>query len=190
MKKTYIALALALTFPAQAMAADVQVRVNPQTSVVNLQDSLLIDIVGNYVDGGNVLGGAFDLSFDPSVLQVVNVTLTAPQDIAGTNGTVDNVLGKVGRVGFASFNGVVGDFDLATIEFKAVGAGTTQLSVADSNDLVFVWANDVSGGQVVNFIGVNGSASVVAVPEAETYAMMLAGLGLVGFAASRRKSVK
>ncbi len=28
------------------------------------------------------------------------------------------------------------------------------------------------------------------VPEAETYAMMLAGLGLVGFAASRRKSVK
>ncbi|HSO47843.1 MAG TPA: alkaline phosphatase PhoX, partial [Rhizobiaceae bacterium] len=28
------------------------------------------------------------------------------------------------------------------------------------------------------------------VPEAETYAMMLAGLGLVGFAAARRKSVK
>jgi len=31
---------------------------------------------------------------------------------------------------------------------------------------------------------------VQAVPEAETYAMMLAGLGLVGFAASRRKLVK
>ncbi len=31
---------------------------------------------------------------------------------------------------------------------------------------------------------------VQAVPEAETYAMMLAGLGLVGFAAARRKSVK
>jgi hypothetical protein len=30
---------------------------------------------------------------------------------------------------------------------------------------------------------------VQAVPEAETYAMMLAGLGLVGFAAARRKSV-
>lgn len=30
-------------------------------------------------------------------------------------------------------------------------------------------------------------ATVGAVPEAETYAMMLAGLGLVGFAASRRK---
>lgn len=33
-------------------------------------------------------------------------------------------------------------------------------------------------------------ASVGAVPEAETYAMMLAGLGLVGFAASRRKLAK
>lgn len=31
---------------------------------------------------------------------------------------------------------------------------------------------------------------VQAVPEAETYAMMLAGLGLVGFAAARRKSVQ
>jgi hypothetical protein len=31
---------------------------------------------------------------------------------------------------------------------------------------------------------------ITAVPEAETYAMMLAGLGLVGFMARRRRSVK
>ncbi len=31
---------------------------------------------------------------------------------------------------------------------------------------------------------------LAAVPEPETYAMLLAGLGLVGFAAARRKSVK
>jgi hypothetical protein len=35
--KTYFALALALLLPVQAMAADVPVRVNPQTSVVDLQ---------------------------------------------------------------------------------------------------------------------------------------------------------
>jgi len=38
--------------------------------------------------------------------------------------------------------------------------------------------------------GVDRTMMITAVPEAETYAMMLAGLGLVGFAATRRKSVK
>lgn len=42
-------------------------------------------------------------------------------------------------------------------------------------------------------VGANGGAytlalNVTAVPEPETYALMLAGLGLVGFAARRRKS--
>lgn len=38
--------------------------------------------------------------------------------------------------------------------------------------------------------GVDRTMMITAVPEAETYAMMLAGLGLVGFAAARRRSVK
>lgn len=38
--------------------------------------------------------------------------------------------------------------------------------------------------------GVDRTMQITAVPEAETYAMMLAGLGLVGFAASRRKLMK
>jgi hypothetical protein len=35
----------------------------------------------------------------------------------------------------------------------------------------------------------NFSATAQPVPEAETYAMMLAGLGLVGFMARRRKQI-
>jgi hypothetical protein len=33
----------------------------------------------------------------------------------------------------------------------------------------------------------NGNLMIAAVPEAETYAMMLAGLGLVGFMVARRR---
>lgn len=33
-----------------------------------------------------------------------------------------------------------------------------------------------------------GGISVAAVPEPETYAMLLAGLGLIGFSARRRKA--
>lgn len=38
-------------------------------------------------------------------------------------------------------------------------------------------------------VSYSGNVLVSAVPEADTYAMMLAGLGLVGFIARRRKSV-
>ena len=38
--------------------------------------------------------------------------------------------------------------------------------------------------------GIDRTLQITAVPEAETYAMMLAGLGLVGFVASRRKPAK
>lgn len=188
MKKTYLALALALLLPAQAMA-DVQIRVNPLDSLLDLStgvDSLFIDLVGSYTGSGNLLGGAVSLSFDPSVLQVVNVTLKAPQDISGKTGVIDNALGTIKGIGFASFAGVSGNFNLATVEFHGVGAGISQLNVTDANDLIYAWVNDVSGGQVVNFSGMNGSVTVAAVPEPETWAMLLAGLGLVGFSARRR----
>ncbi len=53
-----------------------------------------------------------------------------------------------------------------------------------------VFASIVQGGnQVVANLDMNGNLSIAAapVPEAETYAMMLAGLGLVGFMAARRR---
>lgn len=43
-----------------------------------------------------------------------------------------------------------------------------------------------SGGQLIQWAGNPGGGGVPAVPEPETYAMLLAGLGLLGFAARRR----
>jgi hypothetical protein len=47
---------------------------------------------------------------------------------------------------------------------------------------VFTWFLNGTGGDDAAFV----TNSIVAVPEAETWAMMLAGLGLVGFMARRR----
>ncbi|MCL5059404.1 MAG: PEP-CTERM sorting domain-containing protein [Candidatus Thermoplasmatota archaeon] len=43
------------------------------------------------------------------------------------------------------------------------------------------------GNQVYANLSTNGNLMIAAVPEAETYAMMLAGLGLVGFMVARRR---
>lgn len=54
------------------------------------------------------------------------------------------------------------------------------------------WSSTIVGGAFAGKTGVwnvQGTAAVAAVPEASTYGMMLAGLGLVGFAVRRRKLV-
>ena len=80
------------------------------------------------------------------------------------------------------------------------GIGSFGLAVLDSNLMVvdtdstpesFSWMLS-AGTYALNFVGFNAGAGsfyggqVTAVPEPETYALMLAGLGMVGFMAARR----
>lgn len=63
--------------------------------------------------------------------------------------------------------------------------GTNYSGFAQASGLkLFVFDNNRAGNSGSILVNVN----VAAVPEPETYAMMLAGLGLVGFAARRRKA--
>lgn len=76
-----------------------------------------------------------------------------------------------------------------------MGAGSP--AVIDNVDGIWGNGNDVLNYAAIvptgDFAGVNyalrlaGSANLAPVPEASTYGMMLAGLGLVGFAVRRRK---
>ncbi len=69
----------------------------------------------------------------------------------------------------------------------AAGSGCAVGSTYTLKYTATVPAGDASGfGTVKYYLETHG---VVAVPEASTYGMMLAGLGLVGFAVRRRKSV-
>lgn len=190
---TFAALAtaalLAIGLPLQALAAEptIQIDVSPQTSEFLNGSTRWVDLIGSYIGDGNILGGAATLSFDASKLQVLNVMVTAPSDVASQVGTIDNTAGTVTGIGFATFMGVKGTFNFAKIEFMAIGAGVANLSLADANDPVFVWVNEAI--ELPTYIKTSSSLSVTAVPEPASLALLLAGLGAVGFVARRKTPV-
>ena len=78
----------------------------------------------------------------------------------------------------------------ATVSASALGAGGLA-----SNQFYYTadWTHTITAAESAGFAGqiadwhIEGVGTVAAVPEASTYGMMLAGLGLVGFAVRRRK---
>ncbi|AAZ97753.1 hypothetical protein Tbd_1800 [Thiobacillus denitrificans ATCC 25259] len=75
--------------------------------------------------------------------------------------------------------------------FNQGAAGVTG-TVDAAGNYTMSWTSTISGGPFDGSTGgwtVNGTLAVAPIPEASTYGMMLAGLGLVGFAVRRRKLV-
>ncbi|WP_156797095.1 PEP-CTERM sorting domain-containing protein [Nitrosomonas sp. Is79A3] len=79
----------------------------------------------------------------------------------------------------APFGSLVGSFDNGVSFFNI---GTNYVGIAASNILNLYYFDSNNGDNIGSII-----ANVSAVPEPETYVMLLAGLGLLGFSASRRK---
>lgn len=100
------------------------------------------------------------------------------------NGLVDSVLSSIGftnasNINFTSvtLNGVA-----LTISNGVIDSAATLTQIPASGLLTLIVKG--TSGSAASYSGV---LNVTAVPEPETYAMMLAGLGLVGFAAARRR---
>lgn len=100
--------------------------------------------------------------------------------------------------GFGSFNQLIDSFDGYTHSADTISFSLTNTSGTWASDAAVLAPN--SGGSLaaahifVTTYPANASNTALAtgfaasVPEADTYAMLLAGLGLVGFAARRRLS--
>jgi hypothetical protein len=94
---------------------------------------------------------------------------------------------------FTNFNlvrnldGIIGNAD-DTVVASSTSAGAANMSLT--------FAASAGGSYYLSVIGLtngslggiyNGAISVSAVPEPETYALMLAGIGMIGFMAARRR---
>lgn len=121
-------------------------------------------------------GGGLNFSFDPAILQVNSVVIDPKWEFLPSVGAIDNVAGRVDQIQFNTFaNLITGNFNIATVNFQAIGVGTSalELSLDDLNPFA-------AGGNVVSVALTN--ASIQAVPEASSAMMLLAGLGLLAVA--------
>lgn len=114
-------------------------------------------------------------------------------NISGTDVTLSG-----GYDGFKNYNVLYNFYEAKNLTFSNVGLyGSVLAPLANVaggggqiNGSVVVgnWASNIQVNANHYFSATNVAGYVSAVPEPETYAMLLAGLGLVGFMARRRKN--
>lgn len=79
-------------------------------------------------------GGSVTLLFDPTLVQVVKVDVdSSVWDFVNKNGQINNVGGSVSDIIFSSYQGVSGDAKVATIEFKSINNGTSEIILKESS---------------------------------------------------------
>lgn len=170
-----VASAVALALPAQAAVTSL----SGPTSVLEGQQ-FSIEVQVDDLFGHDALDELIAFGFDvassnAASIAFVSASVAAPfADDSGSFADT-HVAGSV-FPGLTAFD-VSGPFTLATLTFQALGAGSSLLGVAsdpgDVNEgLVFANAGNLD-------LSANLAVQVLAVPEPQSYALMLAGLGLL-----------
>ncbi|MCW8831658.1 MAG: cohesin domain-containing protein, partial [Gammaproteobacteria bacterium] len=131
-------------------------------NIVNENDSFSLDVVGrDFV--GDVDGGGVNVNFDPSVVNVVSVTIDETVWNLGSNanstGTINNTTGSVEGIMVNTFAYLTGDFIVATINFQVVGSAGSSTDLILSELKKNPWA---SAGSRINPVFVDGSVSIPA----------------------------
>ncbi len=153
---------------AKTGASQTQTRTFAELGVTSASD---LRVVFNALEPGNDALNAIDLtSLTLSVYNSTGATVfsaSTPQSYS----FADNFTGA-GNSGFL---------------FESSAAQLQSVFSADLRVGLFATAANATGGFETFFVG-NVANPVTPVPEPETYALMLAGLGVVGFMARRRKN--
>ncbi len=160
----------------QASAATISWGTAPAT--INVNDSFLLNITGSGFTS-NVDGGGVNVSFDSSIFNVMSVSIDeVTWDFGGagiSTGSIDNNVGTVEGIMVNTFGSVSGSFNVATIQFLAVGSGTSVLSLTEY--ALNPWA---SSGSPINPIMVNSSLDVGITSVPVPAAIWFFGSGLLG----------
>ncbi len=120
------------------------------------------------------VGTSFAVAIDVNTTVAASETLQLFEVIDTTTNTIlYNYVGPTVIGGIANNGNGFADWTLSTVNLAGL---------ASTDGILFhaVWNNAVDGGESFFLVS-------TAIPEPETYAMLLAGLGLMGFVARRRR---
>jgi PEP-CTERM motif len=192
MKKLAVALAVASTL-AVGTAANANTVITFDDLPLN---TIGIPIANGYaglnwsnfyvVDGLTIYGGT--TGWTAGVVSPPNVAFNAKADPASfSSGTAFSLVSmdvtKAWYAGITHFDGYVGNALTYTMDVSSTTTGPT-LATFNWTGLNQVTMSDGNG----TLHTVIDNLTISSVPEPETYGMMLAGLGLVGFISRRRKT--
>jgi len=161
--------------------------INPDITQVELNDIFTVDIDAQGFTEA-VDGWGMDVNWDTSFLTLesanVNTTLWSFTNSSGDSSTVGSLL----NIGGSQFGAETGDFNLATLTFRAIGTGSTDIRLSITDDVLdaFRWS---SGGFIALPNGtVNGTVEISSVPLPAGVWLMLTGLSTLLIGARRKSS--
>jgi len=183
-----LAVLLAL-IGAAGTASAANLVISPASSAIKPDTSFIVQVLGtDFTD--IVVGGGFDLTYDPNVLTLDTVTInTALWEFAPSTGHKGS--GTLTDVSFNTFvNMPTGNFLVATLGFTSKATATTTtapFTLSASNIFAF---SDLDGQDIaVNFSSRPFSVTVSAmpVPLPPTVWLFASGLAMLGFVRLQRR---
>lgn len=189
MLKSRIALfCLLATFGWLGPAQATTLLASPSLQSVSLGKAMQIELNISGLDT-NVGLGAFDvdLTFDPSLMSFESAMFGTSLDVYGL-GDIQSVTDSAGTLNLYEIsldapadliNFQTSGFNLATLNFIALAKGSGNVDI-------FINALSDASGLAINAETISSKVEITSsVPEPQTYALMLVGLGLLGLKATR-----
>lgn len=188
-RRFLFALVASWLFASQVLATPI-IRVTPTTMVPTVGQAFQVDLIGeDFID---LYAYNFTLNFDPVRIQAVSVDEGLLLAGAGTTffipGIIDNIIGSISFTGntlIGAIPGASGNGTLAIMGFKAVGEGTSPLSLVDLLFLDSGLSSLVTTRQESMVTVITGSGNPI--PEPATLPLMLMGIWTYAFLRQRKK---
>ena len=132
------------------------------------------------------------LSGSPLYNGPISVLFSTDQVAVGFDGGYFDAIGSTGIVAYARDGTVLGTFANTQIGVEFLGLGVADGTAKIAGVGLRLVGNEPAGFDIDNLrFGVQGQVIVMpSVPEPATWAMMIAGFGLVGFAMRRRRPAR
>jgi hypothetical protein len=178
---TVVSAVCLTTMGLPAHAASVELA-GPAASTVMVGDTFMVSVKGYNFAGLD--GGGADLSFASGLAELLSVTVDPAWDFFSAPGDIDNVAGTLTGLSFNVWGPKSGNFDIASLTFRAKAVGAADIDLLPS----VIWPFGLDG-DVVN-VGLVGTQVQItsSVPEPAAWAMLLAGVLAIGARRARKRS--